>query len=100
MQGVLKVSSHGRDPGCRRLYLLNLWREAPGTPWRASLRQDGDAERIGFADLEALALFLLGLNNDQELQIAIAEDLDDGAPPAPELDVRDNATGGNNEINI
>jgi hypothetical protein len=79
MQGALKVSSHSRDPDCRQIYLLNLWREAPEAPWRASLRQAGDAERIGFADLEALALFLLRLNDHQGPRVDRAEDLDHGA---------------------
>ena len=50
------------DSTCRQVYLLSLWREAPGAPWRAALRLAGSEERIGFADLEALALFLLRLD--------------------------------------
>ena len=60
------MSSHGPDLACRQIYLLSLWREAPDARWRAALRPAGGAERMGFADLEALAQFLLGLNDDQE----------------------------------
>jgi hypothetical protein len=51
------------DSTCRQVYLLSLWRETPGAPWRAALRLAGGEERIGFADLEALALFLLRLDD-------------------------------------
>ncbi len=50
------------DSACHQIYLLSLWRETPGAPWRAALRLAGSQERIGFADLEALALFLLRLD--------------------------------------
>jgi hypothetical protein len=51
------------DSTCRQVYLLSLWRETPNAPWRAALRPAGSQERIGFADLEALALFLLRLDD-------------------------------------
>jgi hypothetical protein len=54
------------DSTCRQVYLLSLWRETPAAPWRAALRLAGGEERIGFADLEALALFLLRLNDSPE----------------------------------
>lgn len=44
-----------------QIYVLSLWREREGAPWRAALRPAGSAERIGFADLEQLAAFLLRL---------------------------------------
>jgi hypothetical protein len=66
MQGALIVSSHGPDPACRQIYLLSLWREAPDARWRAALRPAGGAERMGFADIEALAQFLLRLNDYQD----------------------------------
>ena len=50
------------DSTGRQVYLLSLWREALGAPWRAALRLAGSEERMGFADLEALALFLLRLD--------------------------------------
>ena len=48
----------------RRVYVLTLWQETDGSPWRAALRAAGQPERIGFADLEALAHFLLRLDED------------------------------------
>jgi hypothetical protein len=54
------------DSAGRQTYLLSLWRETQGAPWRAALRPAGSAERIGFADLEALALFLLRLDESGE----------------------------------
>jgi hypothetical protein len=44
-----------------QIYILSLWRESEGTPWRAALRPAGSTERLGFADLEQLAIFLLCL---------------------------------------
>lgn len=52
------------DSACHRAYLLSLWRETPAAPWRAALRLAGSDERLGFANLEALALFLLRLDED------------------------------------
>jgi len=51
------------DPACHQVYLLTLWRETPNAPWRAALRPAGRQERLGFADLEALARFLLSLDD-------------------------------------
>ena len=47
---------------CRQVYVLTLWRSTAETSWRAALCPAGSQERIGFADLEALVLFLLGLD--------------------------------------
>jgi hypothetical protein len=44
-----------------RLYALRLWREAEGAPWQAMLRPADGGPRIGFANLEQLAIFLLHL---------------------------------------
>jgi hypothetical protein len=44
-----------------QLYVLRLWREAEGAPWQAILRPADGEVRIGFADLEQLAIFLLRL---------------------------------------
>ena len=49
---------------CRQVYVLTVWRATSATPWRAALRPTGSQERIGFADLETLALFLLGLDDN------------------------------------
>jgi hypothetical protein len=42
-----------------RLFLLRLWREEAGAPWRAILREANSQARVAFPDVEALALFLL-----------------------------------------
>jgi hypothetical protein len=60
------LSMHDSDSARHKIYLLSLWREAPDAPWRASLRPAGGAERRGFANLEALAQFLLRLNDHQD----------------------------------
>jgi hypothetical protein len=44
-----------------QIYVLSLWRETAAAPWRAALRPADGGERIGFADLEQLASFLLQL---------------------------------------
>jgi hypothetical protein len=56
-------ASHDRDPARHQVYLLTLWRETPDAPWRAALRPAGSQARIGFADLRALAQFLVRLND-------------------------------------
>jgi hypothetical protein len=47
------------DARCSQLYLLQLWREATGAPWRLSLREASAGTMIGFADLDDLVIFLL-----------------------------------------
>jgi hypothetical protein len=49
-----------------QVYLLRLWREAAGTPWRLSLRQASGGEAIGFADLDDLVIFLLRTMGNNE----------------------------------
>jgi len=39
-------------------YLVRLWQEIPGAPWRASARDVAADERRGFANLESLFAFL------------------------------------------
>lgn len=48
------------EPLAYRSYLLRLWRTPGGDeqPWRASLEDPLTGERLGFADLEALAAYL------------------------------------------
>ena len=41
-----------------RAYLLRLWRDEPGAPWRALLRDVQTGRRHGFSDLESLCAFL------------------------------------------
>ncbi len=52
---------HGEQGPCSQVYVLRLWRETAHAPWRAALCPAGGGARIGFADLEELALFLLRL---------------------------------------
>jgi hypothetical protein len=44
--------------------LLRLWREGAGGPWRASLQDAESGERIGFANLERLFVYLRRLTKD------------------------------------
>jgi hypothetical protein len=50
---------HQPDQPLSQLYVLRLWREAEGAHWQAVLRPAGGGPRMGFADLEQLAIFLL-----------------------------------------
>ncbi len=43
----------------RRTFLLSLWREHEGGPWRATLQPGDGGARLGFADPEQLAAYLL-----------------------------------------
>lgn len=57
--------------GETHLYVLTLWREDPRGPCRAALRSAGGGARLGFANLEHLAAYLLRLEDA------------DGAPAGP-----------------
>jgi hypothetical protein len=52
---------HELEQPLSQLYVLRLWREAASAPWQAMLRRADGGPRIGFADLEQLAIFLLRL---------------------------------------
>ena len=39
-------------------YLLRIWQETPNAPWRASLQNASNDERIGFLDLKSLFVYL------------------------------------------
>jgi hypothetical protein len=52
---------HKPEQPLSQLYVLRLWREAEGAPWQAMLRPADGGPRLGFADLEQLAIFLLRL---------------------------------------
>jgi hypothetical protein len=54
------------DGRCNQIYLLRLWREATGAPWRLSLREASGGEAIGFGDLDDLVIFLLQMMGRQE----------------------------------
>lgn len=55
------VTAEGVDDSCTHIYVLCLWRETDGSPWRASLREAREEGRIPFPDVETLALYLLAL---------------------------------------
>ena len=48
----------------RATYLLSVWREGEGEPWRAALQPADGGPRAGFGDLEQLAAFLLRLQDE------------------------------------
>lgn len=54
--------SHNYDsdapPQRYRAYMLRLWQESPGQPWRASLQDASTQQRHGFPDLDQLLTFL------------------------------------------
>ena len=58
---------HAPDEDLSHTYVLHMWREHPGAPWRASLRASGSQERLGFADLEQLAIFLINMTEQRAL---------------------------------
>src|SRR5918998_4388448 len=62
LQGEMMAQRHQSGAAGHRVFLLTLWQEVADTPWRAALRAADSQQRIGFADLEALALFLLRLD--------------------------------------
>lgn len=63
----MPTPAHTPDEDLSHTYVLHIWCERPGAPWRASLRASGSQERIGFANLEQLAIFLLRLTEQQPL---------------------------------
>jgi hypothetical protein len=48
----------GTDPERYRSYLLRLWREAPGAPWRCQVHCVGSGQERRLAGLERLFDFL------------------------------------------
>ena len=61
-------------PSRYQAYLLRLWRDGPGAPWRASLEAPGGAAPVRFGTVGALFAFL----RDQ-----LADPDPDGPRPAP-----------------
>ena len=45
-------------PSLYQAYLLRLWREGPGAPWRASLEPPGSAAPLRFGTVGTLFAFL------------------------------------------
>ncbi len=65
--GAQLQAARCRDhPAFQQVFVLSLWRETLDAPWRAALRPSGSQERLGFADLQALAWFLVRLNDSDE----------------------------------
>jgi hypothetical protein len=60
---ALKVQTmsppHELDSAQSMTFVLSLWRASTGGPWRAALRPADGGRRLGFADIEQLAAFLL-----------------------------------------
>jgi hypothetical protein len=54
------VAVHSVDPDRYRSYLLRLWREAPGSPWRCQVSCVGTGREHRFATLAELFEFLVG----------------------------------------
>ena len=52
------LENQNHPPRRYRAFLLRLWQEAPGQPWRALLQDATTQERYGFADLDCLLDFL------------------------------------------
>lgn len=53
-------AAHSVDPDRYRSYLLRLWREAPGSPWRCQVSCVGTGRQKRFATLAELFEFLVG----------------------------------------
>lgn len=47
-------------------YLLRLWREEEGMPWRATLQNPHTGEQEGFASVEQLINFIRGKTEAEE----------------------------------
>jgi hypothetical protein len=53
------VAAHSIDPDRYRSYLLRLWREAPGGPWRCQVQCVGTGQERRFAGLAEMFAFLV-----------------------------------------
>lgn len=59
MDELRPVIVHSTDPDRYRSYLVRLWREAPGSPWRCQVSCVGTAQEHRFATLAELFAFLV-----------------------------------------
>jgi hypothetical protein len=59
VEGFRRVAAHGIDSGHYRSYLLRLWREAPGAPWRCQVSCVGTGREQRFAGLVEMFEFLV-----------------------------------------
>jgi hypothetical protein len=53
------VAAHSTDPDRYRSYMVRLWREAPGDPWRCQVQCVGTGREQRFAGLTELFEFLV-----------------------------------------
>ncbi|MBN1260631.1 MAG: hypothetical protein JXB35_08120 [Anaerolineae bacterium] len=58
-------------------YLLRIWQETPGAPWRILLQDATTGERSTFVDLEALLSFLQTQMELPDATFAPTDDLED-----------------------
>ena len=59
MKGDRQAVIHSIDPDRYRSYLLRLWREAPGAPWRCQVQCVGTGGERRFAGMKEMFEFLL-----------------------------------------
>jgi hypothetical protein len=58
MEELRRVAAHGIDAGRYRSYMVRLWREASGGPWRCQVQCVGTGREQRFAGLKELFEFL------------------------------------------
>jgi len=59
MEELRRVAAHGIDPDRYRSYLVRLWREAPGAPWRCQVQCVNTGQERRFAGLAEAFEFLV-----------------------------------------
>lgn len=59
MDELRPVAAHSIDPDRYRSYMVRLWREAPGAPWRCQVQCVGTGRERRFAGLAELFEFLV-----------------------------------------
>ena len=60
-----------------RAYLLRLWREVPGQPWRVLLQDASTLERYGFQDLDHLMVFLNNQIDGEDASLRITQEIEE-----------------------
>ena len=58
MKGDRQVAVHSFDPERYRSYMVRLWREAPGAPWRCQVQRVGTGRERRFAGVAQMLEFL------------------------------------------
>jgi hypothetical protein len=59
IEELRQVAARSVDPDRYRSYLLRLWRESPGEPWRCQVQCVGAGDERRFAGLAEMLEFLL-----------------------------------------